>query len=311
LIDIRLLRYFSAVAEDGSFTTAARRLHISQPALSQQIKMLERGLGVALFIRSRTPVRLTPAGEQLLGHAYRVLRAADDAEEAVRSYSAARTGRLRVGVVSGGLYDILHPVLSSLREDVPDARFPVVQLGSPDQLTAVRRGDVDVALYRRTHDEPFADLVVKPLRDDLLIAALRAGHPAGGEDGLVRLADLADERFVSFRRQRMPLVYDRCTAACHAAGFTPDIQEHIDDPLALALAVIAGAVALSGAGMAVRFPGVFYALAEPITSIAEIAAVWHPDNDNPLLPGFVARLLAHRGRTGRDGNVEGSSRPQP
>jgi DNA-binding transcriptional LysR family regulator len=294
-MDIRQLRYFSAVAEDGSFTTAARRLHVSQPALSQQIKVLERGLGVPLLVRSCTPVRLTPAGEQLLRHAYRVMRAADDAEDAVRSYGTARTGRLRVGVVVAGLYDILHPVLSELREKVPDARFPVVQLGSPDQLTAVRRGDVDVVLYRRTHEEPESDLVMKPLRDDLLIAALRAGHPAVGEGDRVRLADLAGERFVSFRRQRMPLVYDRCLAACHAAGFTPDIQDHVDDPLALALAVVSGAVALSGAGMAVRFPGVVYALTEPQTVITEIAAVWHPDNANPLLPVFIARLLARRG----------------
>jgi DNA-binding transcriptional LysR family regulator len=294
VLDIRLLRYFAAVAEDGSFTSAARRLHVSQPALSQQIKVLERGLGVPLFVRTCTPVRLTPAGEQLLMHAYRVLRAADDATDAVRRYGAAHTGRLRVGVVIGGLYGILYPVLSGLREAVPDARFPVVQLGSPEQLTAVRRGDVDVALYRRTNQEKTRDLVVRPLRDDLMIAMLRTGHPAVTDSGRVRLADLAGERFVSFRRQSMPLVYDRCLQACHAAGFTPDIQDHCDDPLTLALAVVSGAAALTGAGMAVRFPGVVYALVEPDAPITQIAAVWHPDNANPLLPGFIDRVMAHR-----------------
>jgi DNA-binding transcriptional LysR family regulator len=294
VLEIRLLRYFTAVAEDGSFTTAARRLHVSQPALSQQIRVLERSLGAPLFVRSIAPVRLTPAGEQLLPQAYRVLRAAHDAEDAVRMHSAARTGRLRIGVVIGGFYDMLHPVLSELRESVPDARFPVVQMFGRDQLAALRRGDIDVSLYRRTHDEDIADLAVRPLREDLMIAAVREGHPAL-KSGRVRLADLARERFVSFRRSSMPLVYDRCLAACHDAGFTPDIQEHCDEPLALALAVVSGAVALSGAGMAVRFPGVVYALVEPEISTTDISVVWHHENTNPLLPDFVNRIEAHSG----------------
>jgi DNA-binding transcriptional LysR family regulator len=189
---------------------------------------------------------------------------------------------------------MLFPVLSELRESVPDARFPVVQIFGRDQLAALRRGDIDVSLYRRTHEEDIADLAVRPLRDDLMIAAVREGHPAL-KSGRVRLAELAGERFVSFRRSSMPLVYDRCLTACHDAGFTPDIQEHCDEPLALALAVVSGAVALSGAGMAVRFPGVVYALVEPEIPTTDISVVWHQENTNPLLPDFVKRIEAHSG----------------
>ncbi|GAA2049618.1 LysR family transcriptional regulator [Catenulispora yoronensis] len=295
MFEVRLLRSFATIADHGSFTAAARALHLSQPALSQQIKALEHSVRTPLFVRSTTPVRLTPAGEALLRQAYRVLRAVDDAEDAMLGFAAARTGRLRVGVVAGGLYDILHPVLRDLLSALPDARFDVRRFWPQDQLAAVRRDDVDVCVYLRTTEDSEDDLRVLPLRDDHLIAILPEGHPAIRPDGTVRLADLAGERFASFRRRWMPVFYDRCLAACHAAGFMPNILEHCEDPMTMALAVCGGAAALSGAGMASRYPGLVYAPVEPRIAITEIAAVWQPDNENPLLPVFTDRVVAHCG----------------
>jgi len=134
--------------------------------------------------------------------------------------------------------------------------------------------------------------VSEPLRADRLIALVPNGHPAY-RDGAVELADLAGERFASFRRIWMPRVYDLCLAACHTAGFVPDIREYCDNPMTLALAVVGGAVALSGDGMSGRYPGVHYALTTPATYIADISAVWRPDSDNPLLPLFVSRVVEH------------------
>lgn len=292
MFEVRLLRSFATIADHGSFTAAARALHLSQPALSQQIKVLEHAVRTPLFVRSTTPVRLTPAGEELLRQAYRVLSAVDDAEDAMLGFATAHAGRLRVGVVAGGLYDILHPVLRHMSAAFPAARFPVRRFWPQDQLPAVRREDVDICLYLRTSEESESDLQVMPLRDDHMIALLPSGHPAVRADGSVHLPDLAGERFTAFRRRWMPIPYDRCLAACHAAGFTPDIAEHCEDPLTMALAVCGGAVALSGAGMAGRYPGLVYAPVEPRTAFTEIAAVWQPGNSNPLLPAFVERVAA-------------------
>jgi DNA-binding transcriptional LysR family regulator len=295
VLEVRLLRSFAVVAELGSFTEAARHLHISQPALSQQIKALEHTLRTPLFVRSAGPTRLTPAGEHLLRHAYRVLTAVDDTADAMLGLASGGTGRLRVGVVVGGFWDILHPVLRSLAATLPDARFRVRQIPSQEQLAAVRQGDVEVALYRRIAEEPEDGLVLRPLRDDPLIAVVADGHPALRPDGTINLADLAGEHFVAFRRVWMPLTYDRCLAACHEAGFTPAIAEHCEDPLTLAFAVAGGAVALTGAGQAGRYPGLAYAPVTPARSIAEVSLVWRQDADNPLLPVFVEQVVAHCG----------------
>jgi LysR family transcriptional regulator, benzoate and cis,cis-muconate-responsive activator of ben and cat genes len=291
-VELRLLRYFVAIAEEGSFTAAAVRLRVAQPSLSEQIQRLERRLAATLVDRSAHPLRLTPAGEQLLAGAYRVLRAADEAEHAVRLVSAGRAGLLRVGLVRGGLYDLLLPVLRAMRQAAPSAEFPVRELRSGEQLAAVRRGEVDVALYRRTHADGLDGLCTRHIREDEMVAALPAGHPAG-RSGRVRLADLAGERFATFPRSTMPLVYDRCLQACRDAGFEPRLLSETEGPLALALAVASGGgVALTGAGTASRYPGVQYLPVDPPLSTAEIAAVWHPGCSSPLLQPFLAHVTA-------------------
>jgi DNA-binding transcriptional LysR family regulator len=224
-----------------------------------------------------------------------VLTAVDDATDAMMALASARNGRLRVGVVIGGFWDVLHPVLRELSETVPEARFRVRQLASQDQFAALRRGEVEAALYRRTAEESEEGLVLTPLRGDPLIAVVAEDHPALRPDGTVHLADLAGERFVAYRRIRMPLTYDRCLQACHEAGFTPNIAEHCEDPLTMAFAVAGGAVALTGAGTAGRLPGLAYAPVTPARSIAEVSLAWREDADNPLLPLFAAQVMAHCG----------------
>lgn len=289
-MDLRLLRYFVAVAEERNFTAAARRLHVSQPALSQQVKLLERSLDAVLFDRSTQPLRLTAAGSQLLTGAYRLLRGAEDVDRAVRATAGGRAGMLRIGTTWGGLYDLLLPAMRALRAARPGVVLPVSQLGGQEQLAALRRDEVDVMLHRHTHRESFEGLERRVLFDDPMIAILPPGHPAG-RTGRVRLADLADEKFVMIGRQVKPLVFDRCVQYCHDAGFEMDVVDEVGDPMALALAVGSDErVSLSGAGMANRYAGVEYLLVEPLSGIAEVSAVWLPSCENPLLEPFLEAI---------------------
>ena len=293
LIEVRLLRYFVAVAEERSFTAAARRLHIAQPSLSNQIRQLERRLGAQVIDRRVQPLALTEAGVQLLEGAYRTLQAVEDTLLAARAVAAGRAGVLRVGFIWGGLYDLLMPTLRTLRSRLPDAQFVVRQLRGVDQLTALRRGDAEVALYRPMQIEDLDGFDELPLREDRLIAVLPLGHPAG-RTGTVRLADLADEPFATFNRDLMPLMYDRCLAACRAAGFEPRLITEFYDPLTLALTVASGGgVALTGEGMSSRYPGLVYLPVEPAVTIARIAAVWRPSCANPLLRPFLDAVVEH------------------
>jgi DNA-binding transcriptional LysR family regulator len=293
IMDVRLLRYFVALAEECSFTAAARRLHLSQPALSQQMLLWERRLGTVLVDRSVHPLKLTPAGEHLLAGAYRLLRAHEDLEQGVRAIGSGRAGgELRIGFVYGGLYGLLVRALQALRAEHPGALLPTRQLGGDGQLAALRAVEVDVVLYRRTHPESLDGLASRHLFHDWLIAALPTGHPAGGS-GRVRLADLAGEPFALLRRKEMPLVFHLCVQACRDAGFDPHPITEYDDPLSLALAVGSGdGIGLSGMGMANRYAGIDYLPVEPAASISQISAVWNPKSRNALLPPFLAAVQA-------------------
>ncbi|GLW74245.1 LysR family transcriptional regulator [Kitasatospora phosalacinea] len=289
-VDLRLLGYFVALAEERNFTAAARRLHLSQPALSQQIRLLERRLSATLVDRTSQPLRLTTAGAELLAGAQRLLAQAAELDASVRSVAAGRAGMLRVGVTWGGLYDMVMPALRELGARHPGVTVSVRQVGGLEQLASVRRDEVDVALHRVTHPEEFGALARRVLFDDPLLALLPAGHPAG-RTGEVRLAELAGERFAMIGRSSKPVVFDRSLDLCRRAGFTPEVVCEVTDPMALALAVAAqGLVSLSGAGMSNRYPGVDYLPVTPRTGIAEVSAVWSPNCTNPLVDRFVSLL---------------------
>jgi DNA-binding transcriptional LysR family regulator len=185
------------------------------------------------------------------------------------------------------------PALRSLAARRPGRQISMVQVAGLDQLSALRRGEVDVVLHRETHIEDFGDfggLERRVLFDDPLLAMLPPGHPAG-RTGRVRLADLAGERLVMISRAGKPLVFDRTLQLCREAGFEPTPIAEVVEPMAMALAVAAqGMVGLTGAGMSNRYPGVDYLPVEPGVGIAQVSAVWAAAGANPLVAAFVDRL---------------------
>ncbi len=291
-MDLRQLRYFVAVAEERNFTAAARRLQLSQPSLSQQIQLLERRMGVPLLDRSVHPLRLTVAGQHFLEGGRRVLVAADKLVDEVRRRGTSEAGELRIGVVRFGLYQLLLPVVQQMRAAAPDVRLPVRQLAGEMQLAALRRGDVDVVLYRHTEQASMDDVRVVPLFDDPMMAILPTGHAlSGGAE--VPISALDQQPLVLVRRESMPIAYDRTLAALRDAGVEPGQIDEADDPYTLALSVASGmGIGLTGAGSADRYPGVEYLRVTPRIGIAEISLVWRDDADHPLRDAFVAAITA-------------------
>jgi DNA-binding transcriptional LysR family regulator len=215
-VELRQLAYFTAVAEGLSFARAAQRLHIVQPAVSQQIRRLERDLGVQLFDRTSRRVRLTAAGERLLPEARAVLAAADKTRQVAAEL--AGSGILRLGT-SQGLGDRLTQVLDELARTTPAPRVKLVSAPAERRLAMVRSGQLDAAFVRAT---PRArDLEVLPLWDDPLVAALPAAHPLAAHPAL----DLRQLRDLPLRlapRDDNPAFHDFVLAACAAAGFEPE-----------------------------------------------------------------------------------------
>jgi DNA-binding transcriptional LysR family regulator len=185
-LDLRKLRYFVAVAEHLHFRRAAEALHIAQPALSRQVRALERDLGVQLFDRDQRSTTLTTAGRQLLEDAAPLLAAADATRRRVQR-SARGTHRLVVGFRAGITVTEATRAFSALR---PDVTVDVVRVEWDDQEELLRSGRVDIAYVRRPIDERGLRLV--PLYAEERLAALPASHPLAGRAEL-SVDDLDDE----------------------------------------------------------------------------------------------------------------------
>lgn len=272
-MELRHLQYFLAVAEEQNFSQAARRLQIAQPSLSQQIRRLEAELETELFDRTSRPVRLTNAGELLLSDARSLVHEMEATAREVRRAGRGEVGRLRIGYSYGGLYDLVLALLRRLRSAWPEINMVIHQLPERDQVPALRTRRVDVVLGRIT-EPTTADLIVHPLRDERLIAILPSCHPLAS-NRTVKLAELAEERFVMFPRRLEPVVFDNYIQACVSAGFTLRLEHEVSDAQTQALAIAAGlGVGLSGEQLALRFPELVYLPVEPAFSIAKIAALW-------------------------------------
>src|SRR5690606_4290698 len=145
-MDIKQLRYFIAVAQQGSLSAAARSLHIVQPALSQAMAGLEAELGAELFTRSPSGITLTASGTELLHHAQHILRQFDHAAQAVRSASQQISGVVRIGILHSAAPLVCAPLFKKLRDEAPGIQ-PQLVIGYSNDLEArLVRGELDLAM---------------------------------------------------------------------------------------------------------------------------------------------------------------------
>ncbi len=228
-MELRHLRYFIAVAEEGHITRAAARLGIQQPPLSQQIRALERELDVQLFRRKPRGVELTDAGRALLDDARIILAHLDHAFATTRRTARGEQGRIVVGFTSSAPFVPFVPrVIRSFRERSPLVSLVLEESGTADMVEGLRNERVDAAFIRSPVADP-AGLVVHPLLDEEMLLALPEGHRLGGAgrdgDDAIKLAAFAAETFVLYRRPGGPGLYDTIIAACHRAGFSPRVGQ--------------------------------------------------------------------------------------
>lgn len=231
-MEIRELRAFVTVAEEGGLSAAARRLHLSQSALSQVVQSLERQLGVQLLTRSHSGTTPTVAGEILVRRARALLTAHDEAAAEVMAAGGERSavaGRIRVGVPLELPLDVLPSALVELRSAYPATRVDVRHASSAGQLAALEAAELDLALvrYRPVGERFDAFLVVR----EPIGVLLDAGHseslagPAG-----VRLDRLSGMSWLGFPRSDAPPWYDEVSAILRTHGLTDHLTEAEGDP---------------------------------------------------------------------------------
>ncbi|ANY06522.1 LysR family transcriptional regulator [Pseudonocardia sp. HH130630-07] len=192
-------RYFLAAVQSGSLRSAAARCGISQPSLGQQIALLEEELDLVLLVRSRRGVRPTPAGQALVEPLTRLVAAQATVQEAAMEARGTYHGRVRIGAGSVTAELLVAPVVGQLRERHPGLRFTVREGGSADIESAIRSGELDLAVITTPDRPPAADLRRIPLLRAPLGVHVRADHPLAGRARL-SWADLESWPVVTMRR---------------------------------------------------------------------------------------------------------------
>ncbi|WP_439576809.1 LysR family transcriptional regulator [Elioraea sp.] len=223
-MELRHLRYFIAVAEEGHITRAAERLGMQQPPLSQQIKAIERELDVQLFRRKARGVEMTDAGRAFLQEARATLGHLDRLAETTRRAARGEQGRLCVGVTSTAPFHPLVPrAIRAFRDACPMVALTLEECLSNESIERLRDERLDVAFIRISPASP-GELAVVPLLEEAMVVALPSRHPLaqGQADSAISLRSLAGETFILYGPPGTGM-YDATIAACHAAGFNPRV----------------------------------------------------------------------------------------
>lgn len=244
MIELRRLRYLVAVAEEGHMTRAAERLGIQQPPLTRQIRGLEEELGVTLFERLPRGMQLTEAGRVVVEEARDVLARAERMRETAQRAAQGEQGRLVVGYTSSAAF---HPFVTqqirAFRDSRPGVLLGLAEDGTPELVAGLKDERLDAAFIRSTSTD-VAGLVLDPLLEERMVAAVPAGHQLAGVTGKVALADLGDETFVFYRRPSGPGLYDAIMSACLAAGFSPRVGQEAPR-MASTLSLVASGLGVS------------------------------------------------------------------
>jgi DNA-binding transcriptional LysR family regulator len=288
-MDLRLLRYFIAVAEEGHVTRAAERLGMQQPPLSQQIKILERELGVQLFRRKPRGVELTDAGRAFLGEAREIFVKLDHAVDTARRASRGELGKLSIGISSTAHFIPLVPrLIREFRESYPQVSIDLQEAGSSELIELARLGQLDIVFIRKLF-APVPGLAAMHLLNESMVVALPSTHALAPRK-TIPLKALSEEIFITYRRPEGPGLSDVIEAACHAAGFSLRSGQEAPRPAsALNLVAAGNGICIVPASLQrMQLDGVLY---RPLASGSQLKAPLHlisrRNDGSPVLRNFL------------------------
>jgi DNA-binding transcriptional LysR family regulator len=305
-VELRHLRYFVAVAEELHFGRAARRLRMSQPPLSQQIRRLETELGVGLFHRTKRRVALTESGRTLLDDARALLLHAELAAQAARRSQRAEVHHLAVGFVPWADFSVVPGILRAFRRRHAAVHLQVLELNEIDQIAALREHRLHAGFLRTPVQD--MNLGTAPVFAEPLIVVFPQGHHFEAFRR-VPVKDLADEPHVFVPRQRAPVYHDLVMRFCRDMGFTLRVRHEAEHPHGVLSLVAAGlgiSIVPMSAGVIVR-SGLRHRPLDPAGPQLELSVAWRQGQQSPALRAFldVARATTRaaarrRSSPGRD-----------
>lgn len=289
-MELRLLRYFVVVAEELHFGRAAKRLHLSQPALSKQIVVLERELGVSLLLRTKRVVQLTVAGQVFLEQVKQLLTQAENSIQLTKRTARGEVGQLTISFTSTATYTVLPKLLRQFRARCPKVELNLQELSTEAQVAALNERKIDLAFLHPPIDE--RGLELHPVLEEQFLVVLPQNHPLLNYT-TIPVAALANEAFIIHPRQEGPTLYDGFIQLCQQFGVQPNI---VKESISLQTRVC-----LVAAGIGITFVSEYVQpvvgtdvvcrlLADsPIT--LKFAAAWRKDFISPTLQEFLVVLL--------------------
>ena len=285
MLELRHLRYFTAVAEERSFSRAAERLHMAQSPLSAAIRQLEHEIGAELLTRSSRGVTMTPGGEVLLDRVVRILQDVEGAVTATRRAAAGDLGTLRIGFSWSARFSTLPELAQGFGAQHPDVTLVTQEMWNADMPGALRTAAIDLAIS--LFPERDGELAYELLRRESVAAVVPEGHPLDGRVQL-ELRELRDEPFVLFPRELAPRLYDAMLELCRRAAFEPQVSPRAfhsaGDTGTLASS---GAVALAPQSVSGGIPG---AVAIPLSNqdaVLDTYLVWQEKTRSPVMNRFI------------------------
>ncbi len=287
-MELRHLRYFIAVAEELSFSQAAKRLNIAQPPLSQQIQDLEREVGLKLFDRSRRKIMLTQSGKDFMADARNVMDSVAQLERRTKLRSEGHVGRVAIGVNMA----IISPhffstILRRFRYKHPEIDILLSDYLSVRQIEGLLSGEIDVGFLRLPSQIPEL-LETHLIKRETMRLAVPSGHPLARKQKIA-WSDLANERFILIKPDSSRTYYDGLFFKCRTAGFEPKIEHYTNNMSTQIWLVSAGlgVAPLPTTPNILKRSGVTFISLPPDAPVYETVMAWRRDDLSPVLQRFV------------------------
>ena len=285
------LSSFVAVAEELHFGRAAARLHLTQPPLSRQIRLLEQEVGVTLLDRTSRTVKVTPAGRVFLAEARRILRLAEESSLAVRRIPTGSGGTLAVGFTAISVHGYVQSFLRRIAEELPHLDLVLREMVTSGQVEAIAAGDIDLGFVRPPVTR--AGLASRVVHAERLLLAAPADDPFAQRGQPADIAELDGPPLVMYSPVESRYFYELVlgmTVRAHAGPRYVQYVSQVHTMLALVQAGVGLAIVPESA-TALHPDGVaFIALADAQSPSVELAATWHEAPDNPALTRALSLL---------------------
>jgi DNA-binding transcriptional LysR family regulator len=284
-MEMREVRSFVTLAEQLHFGRASNLLHLSQPALTKQIRRLEEELGGELFSRGRHGTQLTALGQQFLRGARPVVRDFDELVDRTGRIARGETGRLRIGF-GFHTFELVPRIVVRLRKSIPSSEITLRDMSTTEQIDALRNDRIDLGFIRLP---AASELETRPVIEDrvMLVSGLSPEFPPG-----LTLADCRDQPFILISRERASTFHSHVLALCAKNGFHPRIVQEVPE-VTTALALVRAGLGLAMIPQSFgtsRFAGVRFHILKDEAARWTVGAAWRKGDTNPLLHRFLDLL---------------------